>query len=455
MALTFRGGTHVREYKNTRACPIEVMPAPAKVRLSMSQHIGAPCTPCVSVGDTVLRGQCIGTAENGLGCPVHASVSGKVTAITEQTAPNGGKVRYVEIENDGADLSDPAIAPTQEKLRELSAQQIIEKIRAAGIVGMGGAMFPTYAKLSSALGKAEHVVVNCAECEPFITANHRLLLENPQAVIGGLKILLRALGVRQGVIAVEDNKADAIRKLRHLTKESPLVRIAVLKTKYPQGDERQLIYALSGKELPAGRLPADLGYVIVNAETCAAVYTAFTVGTPLTHRILTCDGDCVRTPKNLLVPIGTSLRDVIAFCGGLCAEPKKIISGGPMMGAALWDVDSPVTKGTSSVLVFSEKMLPREDAHACCIRCGRCVHGCPMHLMPVYAAHDAKLGDYVTAQSYAIMSCVECGTCSYNCPGNVPLVQNIRKAKAEIREQKKAREAALRAAQTDAGGDKA
>lgn len=447
MALTFRGGSHVREYKNTRNCPIETMPAPEKVYISMAQHIGAPCAPLVQCGEHVLRGQCIGAVTTGLGCPVHASVSGTICSIAEKTTPSGAKVCYVTIENDGQNQIDPALQPYNGKISALTPEQIIETVRQAGICGMGGAMFPTYAKLSSALGKVDRVIVNCAECEPFITANHRLLLENASAVIGGLKILLRALGVRQGTIAVEDNKADAIRKLRHMTKDSPIVKIAVLKTKYPQGDERQLIYALTGKELPTGKLPADVGCVIFNAETCAAVYAAFAQGLPLIERILTCDGDCVRTPKNLLVPIGTPLRDVIAACGGLQAQPSKIINGGPMMGTAQWDVDTPVTKGTSSVLVFSEKMAPANAQAPVCIRCGRCVANCPMRLMPVYAARYAKLGDYDAAQRYDIMSCVECGTCSYNCPGGVPLVQYIRKGKAQIREKQKAMDAALRKAQ--------
>ena len=445
MALTFRGGMHVDENKNTRRCRIEKLPPPAMVSLPMSQHIGAHCVPCVKVGDTVAKGQMIGRVESGLGCPVHASVSGTVRKIEEKNYPNNVKIVTVTIENDGCDTLDPSIVPFPKKLAEATTEEIVDVIRNAGISGMGGATFPTYAKIQSAIGKVQHLIVNCAECEPYITANHRLLLENPAAVINGVKILLKALGLRSAEIAVEDNKLDAINKLESMLTGSDMIKVRVMKTKYPQGDERQLIYALKGIELPTGKLPADVGCVIFNAETCSAVYNAFAHGMPLIERIVTVDGDCIKTPKNLLVPLGTPYLDLINACGGLRAQPKKIINGGPMMGAAQWDIEAPVTKGTSAILVFSEANELHYEQPATCIRCGRCVKNCPMHLMPNYLASFAKKGSYDEAEAFGVLSCVECGTCSYNCPGQVPIVQYIRKAKGIIQTKKRAQAAALAA----------
>ncbi len=443
MSYTFHGGMHINEHKNTRRCQVEKMPAPKTVAIPMSQHIGAPASPIVKKGDIVDRGQVIGIVEAGLGAPVHSSVSGKVKEIAERNSATGQKIRSVIIENDGEDRLSPEITPWTKPLSETTTDEIIEIVRKAGISGMGGATFPTYAKLKSALGKVDTIIVNCAECEPYITANHRLLLENPDAVINGLKIILKAFSLREGTIAVEDNKLDAINLLEERIVGSELVRVKVLKTKYPQGDERQLIYALTGKELPAGKLPADVGCCVFNAETCAAIYNAFAFGMPLIERIVTVDGDCVKTPKNLLVPLGTSYLDLIGQCGGLTRRPKKVISGGPMMGFAQWDINGVVTKGTSAILVFSEDVENRVNLEPTCIRCGRCVRGCPMRLMPAYLAMFSMQGKLDMAEQFDVMSCVECGTCSYNCPGHVPIVQYIRAAKGQINDRRRAEKAAL------------
>lgn len=419
------------------------MPPPKKVHIPMSQHIGVPAEPVVKAGDEVLKGQLIGKVERGLGAPVHSSVSGRVVKIEEKNDAQGRRLKTVVIENDGEDRLSPDIKPWTKKLADTTPEEIIEIVRAAGISGMGGATFPTYAKINSALGKTEHLIVNCAECEPYITANHRLLLENPEAVINGLKILLKAFSLREGVIAVEDNKLDAINLLEEKLAGSKMIRVEVLKTKYPQGDERQLIYALTGKELPAGKLPADVGCCVFNAETCAAIYSAFVNGLPLTERIVTVDGDCVKTPKNLLVPLGTPYTDIIEYCGGLIKKPKKIINGGPMMGTAQWDKDGVVTKGTSAILVFSEDVENNTSLTPTCIRCGRCVRACPMRLMPSYLAMFSSEGKLDMAEEFDVMSCIECGSCSYSCPGHVPIVQYIRAAKGQINDRKRAAAAAL------------
>lgn len=449
MSYTFRGGIRIDEHKNTRRCQVERLPEPKFVSIPMSQHIGAHAQPVVKPGDIVDRGQVIGVVETGLGTPVHASVSGKVKEIIEKNSASGQKIRTVVIENDGEDRLSPEIRPWEKKLSDTTTDEIIEIVRKAGISGMGGATFPTYAKIKSALGKVDTIIVNCAECEPYITANHRLLLENPDAVINGLKILLKAFSLREGMIAVEDNKLDAINKLEERLAGSELIKVKVLKTKYPQGDERQIIYALTGKELPAGKLPADVGCCVFNAETCAAIFSAFANGMPLIERIVTVDGDCVKNPKNLLVPLGTSYLDLLEYCGGLTRRPKKFISGGPMMGIAQWDPEGVVTKGTSALLVFSEDVENHFGQEPVCIRCGRCVRGCPMHLMPSYLAMFSMQEKLDMAEEFDVMSCVECGTCSYNCPGHVPIVQYIRAAKGQISDRRRAAKAALEKSRAD------
>ncbi len=426
----------MNEFKNTATCAIEELPSPEFVAIPMSQHIGAHCKPLVKVGDKVNVGQLIGEAESGLYCPVHSSISGTVIAIEEKKMSSGMTVVNVVIDNDFENRLDTSIKPFEKELSCTSTEEIIQIVKNAGIAGMGGATFPTFAKISSAAGKVDTIIINCAECEPFITANHRLLLEKPLSVINGLKILIKAFGLREGIIAIEDNKPDAIKTLKELLAGSNTIRLKVLKTKYPQGDERQIIYALTKKELPMGMLPADVGCVVFNAETCAAIYTAFSSGMPLIKRIVTVDGDCVETPKNLLVPIGTPYSVLIDYCGGLVREPWKIINGGPMMGMAQWNINAPVTKGTSSILVLSKEHSQRKEA--ACIRCGRCVRGCPMHLMPNYLATFSSRDDLDMAEKFDVMSCVECGSCSFVCPGSVPIVQYIRAAKARINEKKRA-----------------
>ena len=436
MRFTFRGGIHVEEHKNTAGVRTEMLPHPPEVVIPLSQHIGAPAHSVVKVGDRVLVGQKIGEVE-GLGCPVHSSVSGTVTGFVENFVPSGRKIESVVIENDGQKELSPDLKPLGKKLSECSTEEIIDAVREAGICGMGGAAFPTYAKMQSAIGKAHTIIVNCAECEPYITANHRLLLENPMSVLNGAKIIMKALGIRRTFIAIEDNKLDAANKLEELVADSPLFEVKVMKTKYPQGDERQLIYALMRKEIPQGKLPADVGAVIFNAETCAAIYTALSTGMPLVERIVTVDGDCIKRPMNFRVPIGTKMSYLAECAGGLVKTPERIISGGPMMGQAQWDQDAPVTKSTSAVLMFSKDSVPVTVEDPVCIRCGKCVRNCPMHLAPCYISEASRAHEFDLCEKYGAMSCVECGSCSYNCPAKIEIVQSIRVAKTEIRNSKK------------------
>ena len=446
LAFTFRGGIHVEEHKYTRDCPVEVLPEPGTVKISMNQNIGAPCTPVVKNGDYVRIGQIIGDVPNDiLGCPVHASVSGTVTDIEEIRVSSGALEKVIVIQNDGKDETDPSVVPFTGSIRELSSEDITERVRCAGICGMGGAAFPTYAKINSARGKAEYLIVNCAECEPFITADHRLLLEYPEEVIRGVKILMRATHAPKALIAVEDNKMNAVKRLCKLCEKDSLISVKVMKTKYPQGDERQLIFALTGRELPAGKLPADAGCVIFNAHTCAAVYKAIATGMPSVRRIITVSGDCVATPKNLSVPVGTAASYLVEYCGGLVKTPEKMISGGPMMGQAQWDFDMPVKKSTSAILLLSESYSRKPKEPPVCIRCGRCAANCPMRLMPVYIAQFVQHDDMKSAEKYGALSCVECGSCSYNCPGKVEIVQYIRVAKNYIRTEN----ARMKKAETD------
>ena len=439
LAYTFRGGLRLEEHKNTRGKRIETLPPPKTVSIPLQQHIGAPCKPVVAVGDTVAVGQLIGDVGAGLFCPVHSSVSGKVIAIEDKFAPMGNRVTNVVIENDMQDTLDPSVVPFEKPLADATSEEIISVIRRAGISGMGGATFPTYAKIESAIGKVDRIIINCAECEPFICANHRLMLENPAAVVNGVKVLLKAVGVREAYLAVEDNKLDAANKLEELVAGSKMIFVRILKTKYPQGDERQLIYSLTGRELPSGKLPADVGCVIFNVETCASIFYAFSEGMPLVRRIVTVDGDCVRSPKNVLAPIGASYADLIEFCGGLKKTPKRVVSGGPMMGRAVWDPDTAVMKGTSAILVLSDAYENDTGLPPSCIRCGRCVQNCPMHLMPNYIAQFSRAKEYDLAEKFGAMSCVECGTCSYNCPGHMETAHDIRIAKNEIKKAAKAR----------------
>ena len=422
--------------KNTKNIPIKVFPAPAKVAIPMQQHIGAPAQPLVAKGDYVKKGQLIGNFESGLSCPIHASISGTVSDIEMRNSYTGqGKTAHIIIENDFTDTVSEDIEPFNGDIFKASAEEIIEIVRKAGVCGLGGASFPTYAKIQSAIGKAKEIIINCAECEPYITENHRLMLEEPERIIGGARILMRATGAEHMTIAIENNKMDAVAVMKEKISGYDNISVQVLKTKYPQGDERQLMYVIKGVQMPAGKLPADVGCVIFNAETTTAVYNAVYTGMPLIDTVVTVDGDAVETPSNYRIPVGTSIKDVLEVCGGTKESLAKIVNGGPMMGAAQWDMGAVIMKNTSAILALSDETQDNREGD--CIHCGKCVGVCPMHLMPNYLSAFSKLSDKQMAEEFGILSCVECGCCTYICPGNVPIVQYIRTTKAEILAEKR------------------
>ncbi|MBR2848634.1 MAG: electron transport complex subunit RsxC [Clostridia bacterium] len=433
MTYTFGGGIRLEEHKNTRDKWVETMPAPKTVSIPLCRHAGAPAEPTVKVGDAVKIGQCIADTNGTLSCPVHASVSGKVIAIEERTTPTGETVPHVVIENDMEDALHSDVQPFEKPLSDTEPEEIVDIIKNAGITGMDAASFPTHEKLRAAIGKADKIIINCAQCEPFLHADHRLTLENPASVINGIKILIKALDVHKAYIAIGDDNAAAARKIKKLIRGSRMISVCMLKSKYPMGDERTLICSLTGRELPSEKSPLDVGCIVFNVQTCVAIYNAFAHGMPLVKRIVTVSGDAVKKPKNVLVPIGTSFSDVIDFAGGLKREPTKIIEGGPMTGQAVSHSNTPVTKGTTAILALSRRFEAPVGTPAACIRCGRCVKSCPMHLMPNYIAGFARKGEVAKAERFGAMACIECGVCSYVCPGRVEITNCIKTAKAEIK----------------------
>ena len=430
--FTFKGGAHPPEGKEyTEHKAIEVMPAPQQVFIPLQQHIGAPSEPIVQPGEEVKVGDKISEAKGFVSVPVHASVSGKVVKILAHPHPLGGKQQVVVIQNDGQDTLSDAIKPTENYL-ELSADELRQRIQDAGIAGMGGATFPTHVKLSPPKEKPiDTLIINGAECEPYLTADHRLMVEFPDDILKGVEIIQKILGVKRTYIAIEKNKPDAIKILREKAASLPGVEVVGLNVKYPQGAEKQLIKAITGREVPTGGLPMDVGCLVQNVGTVRAIYQAVALGIPLYQRVVTVTGPGVVEPKNLLVRLGTPFKDVIEFCGGYKEDASKLIMGGPMMGIAQHTDEVPVIKGTSGILVLTEALTPFRPISPC-IGCARCVDSCPMGLMPTTLAEwvDHKLLDQ--AEKYGLMDCIECGTCSYVCPANRQLLQSIRFGKYQV-----------------------
>lgn len=439
MPFNFSGGIFIEEYKHlSDNKPIEKMSAPKTVILPI---LG--CKPLVQVGDTVAMYQKVAETEGPFKAPMHASVSGKVTAIAAMPETGGGKVLSIVIENDFEDRIDKE--PVKYDPEELNPKEIEDIIREAGVVGMGGAGFPAHVKISGAREKnADVMIVNGAECEPYITADHRTLYERAESVVKGAEILAKASGVKRVVIAVEKNKQNVFPIISELIKDKEIFEYCELPVKYPQGSEKQLVYAVTKKEIPAGRLPADVGCVLFNVGSCAAVHDAFYEGIPLVKRVVTVSGDGIKNPGNFEVRVGTPISDVIEAAGGFSAEVETIIAGGPMMGFAQFDLSVPVTKATNSVLALCKG---REKESASCIRCGKCVSVCPMKLAPVMINMFAQKGDIDECKRLGVMNCIECGCCAHECPARLYLVQQFRTTKQKIVEkQRKEKEAAAKKA---------
>ncbi len=432
-SLTFKGGVNVPGHKEmTENLPIKRAVEPAVVTIPLHQHTGAPCEALVKVGDRVKVGQKIGQSDAFVSAPVHSSVSGIVKSITPMAIPTGLIVDCIVIESDGkGELDEPIIEPKD--LEELTSDEIIQIIREAGITGMGGAGFPTHVKLSPPSGKKiDTIIINGAECEPYITADHRNMVEEPEKIVFGLKVIMKAVKVEKGIIAIEENKLDAISALIEASKDEPNITVIPLKVKYPQGDEKRLIDATLNRQVPSGGLPMDVGAIVCNISTTKAIAEAVQMGKPLYERVVTVTGNGIKEPKNLIVKIGTSFKDVIAQCGGFTEDaPGKIIMGGPMMGISQFSIDVPVIKGTGSILVLTEEEAKPVKVSPC-IKCGKCLEVCPVKLQPLYLSTFSLKGRFDKAEEFHALDCVECGACSYICPAKRPLVESIRIAKKEI-----------------------
>ncbi|MEA5074079.1 MAG: electron transport complex subunit RsxC [Eubacterium aggregans] len=429
---TFRGGIHP-SYNKERTADVsaKVARVPEMVVIPMALHIGAPCTPVVKKGEAVTLGQKVGEANGFVSAPIHSSVSGKVISVEERPHPNGDNVMSVVIESDGLDTPCPEITPYGD-FENYEPKAIIDIIHDAGIVGMGGATFPTHVKLSIPPDKqVDTLILNGAECEPYLTADDHLMNLKPQKVVEGLRIAMRAVGVTTGYIGVEANKPEAIRKLREAVSEDGSITVIELATKYPQGAEKQLITAVTGREVPSGGLPADAGVVVLNVGTAAQIAETFETGMPLYKRLLTCTGDAVKDARTMEVRIGAMYQDVIDQCGGFERKPEKVISGGPMMGVTLFQTDVPVMKGTSGILCLSHEAASISEPSNC-IRCGKCASVCPIHLQPLYLSAYSLKESWEKCEVYHALDCIECGSCAYTCPAKRTLVSDIRVAKRQI-----------------------
>ncbi len=436
---TFPHGVHPPEHKEfSEDIPIEVVPTPSKVMLPLLQHVGAPSVPVVKAKDVVALGDMISKGGGFVSAPLHAPIAGKVLKTAVSTLPNARHVQVIPIKADGEQLEGQALFDdvlggewSYEGIDQRDPQEITDTIAACGIVGLGGAAFPTHVKYTRNDEKpVDTVLINGCECEPFLTPDYRVMLEAPRAVVAGALLVARAAGAETIIIGVENNKPRAVEVLKQAAAGTG-IQIAVLKTKYPQGSEKQLITAVLKRETPLGGLPLDVGVAVSNVGTAAAIARAVLRGKPLTHRVVSVTGAGIREPKNLLAPIGISYQELVDFCGGLNASAARIVSGGPMMGFAFANLDAPITKGTSGVTVLTAKDVRKAEETAC-IRCGRCVDACPMGLVPTKIALASRAQDVDLTQRYHIMGCFECGCCTFTCPASIPLVQLIRTGKAQV-----------------------
>ncbi|MFZ5986827.1 MAG: electron transport complex subunit RsxC [Bacillota bacterium] len=426
----FKGGASVPHSKNTAGCETVKMGVPEKVIIPMLQHIGAPCEPCVKKGDTVKVGQVIGNTDKFISAPIHSSVSGTVTDVAPMLYPGGVYVTSVEIKTDGNQEVYEGIKPPSYS----SHKEFLTAIRESGLVGLGGAGFPAHVKLAPPPDKKiDTLVINGAECEPFITSDYREVIENSWHVISGINIIMETLGIENVLIGIEDNKPEAIKELTHLAATSDKINVVKLKSRYPQGAEKMLIYATTGRKVPPGKLPSDVGVIVMNVNSISFISEYTKTGMPLIKKRATVDGPAVNKPSNVEVLIGTSLSEVFNFCGGFKVPPKKVLMGGPMMGISQFSLDTSVVKHTNALLAFDEGsgVLPKSGA---CIRCGRCVKACPMNLLPLSLNNNALKENVDELKKYHVNDCIECGSCSYVCPAKIHLVQSIRLGKVQVRQ---------------------
>ena len=428
-----RGGVHAPHRKHTADCETVVMPPPETIILAMSQHLGVPCDPVVGPGDAVEVGQMVGDSDKPLSAPVHSGVSGTVKAITELLLPGGRTTKAVVIESDGEQRVHSSVKPPVIETHE----DFLNDVRNSGLVGLGGAGFPTYIKLNPKdPGAIDTILINAAECEPYITADYRECMENSWDIVSGVQAVMEFLDAGRVIIAVERNKPAAIAELSKIAAKvsAPGREVAVkgLPARYPQGAEKVLIQACTGRKVPPGGLPADVGCVVMNVTSAAVLARYLKTGMPLVTKRITVDGSAVAHPQNIRVTIGTPLHEVLAFAGGLSAPVHKLLMGGPMMGLALMDDQLPVLKQNNAILAFAEPDARMESATTC-IRCGRCVDACPMHLLPPSIARAYAVGDTDEMKRLGTMTCMECGCCSYSCPAHRPIVQVVRMAKDAVR----------------------
>ena len=424
--LTFRGGIHPYEGKElSKDHPIEKYLPKGDLVYPLSQHIGAPSVPCVKKGDTVLAGQKIADAGGFVSVPQHASVSGTVKGIEKHLNATGSMVDCIVIEND---QQYQEVEYQEARLEDLTKEEILNRIKEGGVVGMGGAGFPTHVKLAPKdPSRIEYILVNGAECEPYITSDYRRMIEEPEKVVKGLQVILTLFDSAKGYICIEDNKPDCVAKMKELVKDIDRIEVKEVMTKYPQGGERTLIYAATGREINSSMLPADVGCVVDNVETVISVYKAVILGRPVNSRVVTMSGDGIKEPKNLLVLSGTDMSELVDAAGGLKAKIAKAISGGPMMGFALYDLHVPCTKTTSAFLFLEHDAVSEaQEIQTACINCGRCVSVCPGHVLPARLAKLAERGDMAGFEALDGMECCECGCCSYICPAKRPLTQSIK-----------------------------
>ena len=433
----FRGGVHPPERKLSNGSLIKQAEMPKKVVIPLSQHIGAPCKALVAVGDEIKIGQKIAESDAFVSAPIHASISGKVTSIGKYPHPGAGDFTAIVIESDGKMIWDDSVKE-RDNVESLSSKELIEIVKQAGIVGMGGAMFPTHVKFCLPEGKnVDTIVINGAECEPMLTCDHRIMVEYAEDVVKGIKLILKMSGAAKAIIGVEENKPDAIKALTEKAEKEADIEVVSLRTRYPQGAEKMLIYSLTGRKVPCVCLPLEVGVVVNNVGTAKAIYDAVYKGKPLIERCVTVTGD-VEKPQNLMAKVGTSFADLVRQCGGYKREPAKILNGGPMMGIAQSTDDVPILKGTSGILVQNKETVLNNHERDC-IRCGKCIDACPMKLMPTMISQYSQKDDFEQCEEYNAMDCFECGACAYECPSKIPLVQWIKVAKSEITKRRKSK----------------